>query len=78
MSQAQRRAEAETKFAHRLANQRYDAAEAEVIRLREMVREALDDKNPWERLWPRHLELKQALSDYQYCSQRLSETTARL
>ena len=77
-SPAKRRRICEREFVERFANERFDEAEAEVIRLRELVREALDDPNPWERLWPLHLELQQALSDYEFCNQRLCEASALL
>ncbi|WP_044506562.1 hypothetical protein [Gordonia sp. KTR9] len=66
-SAQQRRHRVERAYVDTFTRERRDHALLRVRDLERQVREALDDEDEFERLWPRHNELKQAIADYETC-----------
>ena len=68
----------ERAYVDEFTRSRRDQAYLRVKELDRQVREALDDEDEFERLWPRFRELKAALADYETCVGRRIDVVAAL
>ncbi|WP_431840487.1 hypothetical protein [Gordonia hongkongensis] len=77
-SASSRRHRVERTYVDEYTRSRRDQAYLRVVELDRQVREALDDEDEFERLWPRFRELEAAMADYETCVGRRIDVVAAL